>query len=208
MNVNLFTSWYYDDEEILKIRKEEFDFCKEKNKISGIDNIIELNIGRRPTYGDFLEEFKKYPLDINIIANPDNFFTQESINKIKNFFNFYQKDVKKLCLGLTRWNYINENESWFFNAKDSQDCYIFFGNHLFDDDMNIPIGVPGCDNKFVYLLIHRFEYDVLNPSKSIKVYHYHPSNDKTRTYLNPDYSKNCYVEGPYEHLTPYKLDDE
>ena len=46
MNVNLFTSWYYDDEEILKIRKEEFDFCKEKNKISGIDNIIELNIGR------------------------------------------------------------------------------------------------------------------------------------------------------------------
>ena len=34
MNVNLFTSWYYDDEEILKIRKEEFDFCKEKNKIS------------------------------------------------------------------------------------------------------------------------------------------------------------------------------
>ena len=86
MNVNLFTSWHYDDEEILKIRKEEFDFCKEKNKISGIDNIIELNIGRRPTYGDFIEEFKKYPLDINIIANPDIFFTEESINKIKNFF--------------------------------------------------------------------------------------------------------------------------
>jgi hypothetical protein len=208
MKVNLFTSWYYDNDEILKIRKEEFDFCTQKNNSSGIDNIVVLNIGRRPMYSDFIKEFKKYPNDINIIANPDNFFEKKSIEMIVNFFNSYQKDIKKLCLGLTRWNYIDENNSWFFNAKDSQDCYIFFGEHNFDDRFEIPIGVPGCDNKFVYLLMHQYNYDVLNPSKSIKVFHYHPSDDLTRTYLNPDYSKNCFVDGPYEHLTPYKLDNE
>jgi hypothetical protein len=206
MKINLFTSWHYDNEDILKIRMNEFNLCYEKNKNSDIDNIINLKLGRRPTYLDFLNEFQNYPNDINIIANPDNFFIKESIEHIKNFFLNYNGDKNKLCLGLTRWNFVDENNIKFFNAKDSQDCYIFFGYHVFDDRFNIPIGVPGCDNKLVYLLMHQYKYTVLNPSLTIKVFHYHPSDDETRTYLNKDYTRNCFIEGPYEHLIPYKLD--
>ena len=78
----------------------------------------------------------------------------------------------------------------------------------YDSNSDVPLGVPGCDNRIAAELLYRYGYNVLNPSKSIKTYHYHPSGDSTRMYLNSDYSRNCYVEGPYEHLTPHKLDYE
>jgi hypothetical protein len=205
MKVNLFTISLSENDN--PIRVEEFKFSIEKNKNTSLNYFEINNVHRKTTYNDFFKEFEKYPNDINIIANKDIFFTQESIDSIIDFFSNYKKDIKKLCLALSRWEYINENSSNFFNAKDSQDCWIFYGTVEYNNRSDVPLGVPGCDNRIASELIYNYKYEVLNLGPSIKTYHYHPSGDSTRSYLNPDYSRNCYVEGPYEFLIPCKIED-
>ena len=138
MKINLFTGWHYVPKNL--IREDEFNFCYEKNK--------KLNFGeyyidrtKRPTYNSFLNEMKKYPNDINIIANPDNFFDEKFLNDVYELYSKYE-NKEKLCLGLTRWNYINEGDVRYFNAKDSQDIFIFYGSVDLNVDEQIPLGRP------------------------------------------------------------------
>jgi hypothetical protein len=206
MNVNLFTISIGENENPKRL--EEFEFCQNKNLQLNLSYIEIDSKHKMATYNDFFKEFEKYPNDLNIIANKDIFFDENSLNDIILFFTNYKNDLSKLCLALSRWEYSINGNSSHFNAKDSQDVWIFYGKVNYDSNSDVPLGVPGCDNRIAAELLYRYGYNVLNPSKSIKTYHYHPSGDSTRMYLNSDYSRNCYVEGPYEHLTPYKLDDE
>ena len=203
MKINLFTGWFYETKNI--IRENEFNFCYEKNK--------NLNFGRyyidttkRPTYNSFLSEMKKYPNDINIIANPDNFFDDKFLNDLYEVYSNYN-NKEKLCLGLTRWDYINEDNIKYFNAKDSQDVFIFYGSVNINDEEQIPLGRPGCDNRFASILMRDLKMNVFNPSMDLKYYHYHPSGDTTRTYLNENLERTEFVMGAHEFIYSCKIKD-
>lgn len=205
MNVNLFTISLSENENPKRLK--EFQFCKNKNLELNLSYIEISSEHKRATYNDFFKEFEKFPEDINIIANKDIFFDDSSLNDIILFFNNYKHNKNKLCLALSRWEYNDNGNSSHFNVRDSQDVWVFYGIVEFGPYSDVPLGVPGCDNRIAAELMHRYKYNVLNPSKSIKTYHYHPSGDSTRMYLNPDYSRNCFVEGPHEHITPCKIED-
>jgi hypothetical protein len=203
MNINLFTGWHYEPKN--KIREQEFDFCYNKNKVLKFNNYF-IDKTKRPAYNTFFNEMKKYPNDINIIANPDNFFDEKFLNDLLELYTNYP-NKEKLCLGLTRWNYHDENNIVFFNAKDSQDIFIFYGSIDFENYEYITMGTPGCDNRIAAHLIHDFKLDVYNPSKDLKYYHYHPSDDATRTYLNERGERKEMIHGPYEFIYPCNLID-
>jgi hypothetical protein len=204
MNVNLFTGWMYEPKN--EIREEEFEFCYQKNKDLSFNKYI-IDNTKRPTFNHFLKEMMNYPNDINIIANPDNFFDESFLNGLRDLYTNYN-DKEKLCLGLTRWNYVNEDYIWFFNAKDSQDVFVFYGSVDFENYKDIiPFGVPGGDNRLVSVLMYEYNKNVYNPSKDLKYYHYHPSDDLTRTYLDENRQKKEHIDGPHEFLIPCTLND-
>ena len=168
MKINLFTGWFYETKNI--IRENEFNFCYEKNKNLNFGQYY-IDTTKRPTYNSFLSEMKKYPNDINIIANPDNFFDDKFLNDLYEVYSNYN-NKEKLCLGLTRWDYINEDNIKYFNAKDSQDVFIFYGSVNINDEEQIPLGRPGCDNRFASILMRDLKMNVFNPSMDLKYYHY------------------------------------
>jgi len=203
MKINLFTGWFYDPKNI--IRENEFNFCYEKNKNLNFGQYY-IDTTKRPTYNSFLSEMKKYPNDINIIANPDNFFDDKFLNDLYEVYsNYYNKE--KLCLGLTRWDYISEDNIRYFNAKDSQDVFIFYGSVNINDEEQIPLGRPGCDNRFASILMRDLKMNVFNPSMELKYYHYHPSGDTTRTYLNKKLERTEFVAGAHEFIYSCKIKD-
>jgi hypothetical protein len=203
MKINLFTGWFYDPKNT--IRENEFNFCYEKNKNLNFGQYY-VDTTKRPTYNSFLSEMKKYPNDINIIANPDNFFDDKFLNDLYEVYSKYH-NKEKLCLGLTRWDYISEDNIRYFNAKDSQDIFIFYGSVNINDEEQIPLGRPGCDNRFASILMHNLKMNVFNPSTELKYYHYHPSGDTTRTYLNEKLEKLEFVEGAHEFIHSCRLSD-
>lgn len=203
MNINLFTGWFYETKSLK--RESEFDFCYKKNKELNFNNII-VNTTKKPTFNYYFDEMKNYPNDINIIANPDNFFDNEFLDKLHNIYSNYT-NKEKLCLGLTRWEYISEDNIWFFNSSQSQDVFIFYGSIYFDEIETIPIGVPGGDNCLVAILMYKLKMDIYNPSKDLKYYHYHPSGDSTRFYLDENLNRKFKVEGLYEYIEPCSIND-
>ena len=184
MKINLFTGWFYDPKNI--IRENEFNFCYEKNKNLNFGQYY-IDTTKRPTYNSFLSEMKKYPNDINIIANPDNFFDDKFLNDLYELYSNY--NIR------------------YFNAKDSQDVFIFYGSVNINDEEQIPLGRPGCDNRFASILMSNLKMNVFNPSMDLKYYHYHPSGDTTRTYLNENLERTEFVMGAHEFIYSCKIKD-
>lgn len=72
-----------------------------------------------------------------------------------------------------------------FTAKtcgnDSQDLWAFRGGQHIQklQGVNIPLGVPGCDNRIAWVLDQKTR--TMNPSRSIRTYHVHDSGFRTYT---------------------------
>jgi hypothetical protein len=49
--------------------------------------------------------------------------------------------------------------------------------------------------------------NVFNPSMELKYYHYHPSGDTTRTYLNKKLERTEFVAGAHEFIYSCRLKD-
>jgi len=156
-----------------------------------------VNCDNRPTYREWFSMTRNYS-DINsisCIANSDIFFTDEEVKKIKSY-SFNEKN----CLALSRWDISDEkklNEAIHFDRSDSQDCWIKKGSFTDIPEAYFTLGIAGCDNRIAYLL-NENGYNVLNPSKSIKTYHYHNSN--VRNYIN--HSQVERLIPPYLQITP------
>jgi len=202
MNINIFTSsWLYEPKN--DEREAEFLFCYNKNKKLNF-NVYYIDNNKRTTYNKLFNETKNYPKDINIIANADNFFTKDFLKKLHKIYS-KNKSKEKLCLALTRWNYFNENNIVFQKSGQSQDVFIFYGTLNLDSYDDITMGVPGCDNRLTSILIHDFKLNVYNPSIDLMYFHYHPSGNYTRTYLNDKGERNCFIDGPYEFIDPCQI---
>jgi len=179
---------YYKDK--VPARKQEIDFCLNKNLANNHMNMVILESSAKPTYDYFFEKINSLtgPDDINIICNSDIFFdnTIALVNKIKH----------GEMWALTRWEWQSPNKIKFINRADSQDVWITRGkiNNVYGD---FTLGIRGCDNR----IAHEFQkanYKVSNPSHSVKTYHVH--NCGIRNYTMADV-----VSPPYLIVPPITL---
>ena len=150
-------------------------------------NIIRLN--KRPTYADWLRETKKKinQSDYHVIANADIELKDDFEDLIS-----HELIIEKTFLLISRYNLIsNKKEKLERNAHDNQDVWCLKSkdldkinkSHL--SSLNIPLGIPRCDNKIAYEFWLR-DWKLINPCLRIKTIHHQKSG--IRNYKNDDTS--------------------
>jgi hypothetical protein len=168
----------------------------------GINNsskIKQTNIGKRLQFKDVfkyihLNSLKGYLALINL----DIFFDSTIENlKLSTLHN------NKHMFALLRYEYNGEDTNTSlkygkYPQFDSQDTWIFHSNNMIKKNeekiFDFEFGIPGCDNKMVYLM-KILGYKVINDPNFIKTYHYHQS--QIRNYTNLDR-----IEPPYGLTIP------
>lgn len=154
------------------------------------EKIIQTDIKKRLSYQDVITYiFKNKIRGFLILCNSDIFF-DSTLERLK-FTNLHDPS-KKTMMALLRYNVSTpgtETAKIFDNRSDSQDTWIFHSNtflestHLKSDVFNFHFGLPGCDNKFLYLL-RIMGYHIINDPIFLKTYHFHMTN--IRNYTDKD----------------------
>jgi hypothetical protein len=160
------------------------------------EKIIDISIEKRPTYNDFFIRINEQSTNeaIHIIANTDIFF-DENIAVLKEVLDF------NTCFALSRWDTTESEKPLLYNHNDSQDVWIFRGNIKKSIQADFPLGVPRCDNRFMYEL-EAADYKITNPSFSIKAYHMH-KGQRALVYTDADNRHN--IPKPYRYKYPHNL---
>lgn len=208
--MNLFINYYIDKD---VNRQKELDFAVEKNIANEfIKNIIVfcdreavwklldfsystklcfIVSAGRPSFNNFFAKTQDFRNDINIIANTDIYF-DETAQLIKDY------DWKdNSCMALARWDLQPDGNLEHFNRQDSNDVWIFKGGVPEIAGADFTLGKPGCDNKILYLLNMK-NYNIINPSLTIKTIHVHQSG--IRNYTPADI-----LPPPYHFVNPHHL---
>lgn len=206
MGINLFVNWYKSDN---YERDKELLFCLIRNICNEqIDQVIlfgsnlpEINNPKlklipteRLTFQQSFQLMNKYVKDdnaISILSNADIYFDY-SLKSL--FIRKFHNSV--YCL--SRYDIVNKNlEARFINRNDSQDCWIFQGK-IKNIEADFYLGIRGADNRLAHELQSN-GYRVLNPSLSIRSFHYHLSNHRAG-----NYNSNI-VHKPYLRIKPTRL---
>lgn len=152
----------------------------------------------RPSYNEYFRMSNEYPDDINIIANTDMVIGDDTAKRIKLF------KWDNYCMALSRWDYIDDGMRQDFarlhDRRDSQDVWIVKGRFKDIPEADFCLGKKGCDNKIAHLLSKY--YNVINPSKSLRTFHYHLTN--IRNYA-PHGTTEDLILPPYKMLPTQKL---
>ncbi|SPF81822.1 exostosin domain-containing protein [Pseudoprimorskyibacter insulae] len=194
--IHLYTPYYLSEDHE---RQKELDRCLEKNiAVAEVDKIflmiddghqppftsekIEiLEIKGRPTYVDWLDFTEKYSSSaISVLANSD-IYLDKTIKGLEDLF----ASSTQAFVALSRYeiegskSYMHKNPHW------SQDVWAIDGAvpvpSAIRKKMDIPLGVPRCDNKIGYVFsVHG--YDVFNPCEFVRTYHLHET--QMRSYDN------------------------
>src|SRR5574339_448169 len=203
----LITSYYQDNN---PDRQKEIHFCLKQNIANKqIDKIILLAqspcliddpkitpimINIRPTYHSYFETANRMITDrdsIAVIANSDIYF-DESLCYLD------RVDMTDKCFALTRYDVNQDGTNKFFNRRDSQDTWIFKVPIKNIPAAHFPNGKAGADNRIAYE-IESSGYCVLNPSLSIRSFHYHLTGVRNYNSSEP-------VPRPYKLLNQVQLD--
>ena len=206
-DIYLITQFYIDSDET---RKKELTYVIKKNIELGLfkaiiflnereytkeemnltdkefNSIKQIVIGKWYTYKDAFEYAKKYITGYIVLSNLDIFFDSSIILLRKSMIS---KLKSVYCLN--RYDMINERESKLDGHVWSQDTWIMHSTFcIVNDNMDIKLGKPGCDNAIAYVF-KKFGYIIFNQPSKIKSYHYHISNKrnyhKTRDAIQKDY---------------------
>ena len=203
MKYNLITNYYVDKN---AERAAEIDYCLLENVVRGMfRNIVIVatihdflrirnNLGildgrilpfftyRRLTFNNYFYEISKMFKgndNINIISNSDIIIPKKTLIQTPLYL-----VTDKTCLSLSRWDITNkedyENNSVLYNHCDSQDTWIFRGSIPQIEGADFTLGKAGCDNVIAHLL-EQAGYHVINPSKTLKTYHFHLSGIRNYT---------------------------
>lgn len=125
---------------------------------------------QRPTYQTLFNAANAIMGDqeiITIFANTDIYF-DETLKRLE--------DIRpNMCFALSRWDVAPDGSTKLHNEQYSQDVWIFRGKIRTLRVADFCLGIPGCDNRIAYE-IFKAGYTILNPSKTIKSYHYHASD--------------------------------
>jgi hypothetical protein len=206
MEINLFVNWYKPEN---LDRQKELLFCLVRNLSNEYINQIflfgsdlpEINNPKlklipseRLTFSQLFQLMNYYRIDkntISILSNADIYFDYSLKSLfIRRFYN------SVYCL--SRYDIINKNlDVKFINRNDSQDSWIFQGK-IKKITADFFMGIRGADNKIAYLLKSN-GYRVLNPSLTIRSFHYHLSNHRSA-----DYNSNI-ISQPYLRIKPTRL---
>lgn len=175
-------------------RQLELDFCLQKNlACKEIDKVILLiddkhqppftderleiiNIEARPSYQLWARLSHEYAKDaISILANTDIYF-DTSVSELRHIF--YEPNR---FLALSRYDKKGITCTPHPNPKWSQDCWAYDVKDSIQggllDSLDIPMGVPRCDNKVAYLFaIHGWR--VCNPFAQVRITHVHETNQR------------------------------
>lgn len=102
-----------------------------------------------------------------------------------------------IVFALTRY----ETDGYFSDRADSQDAWVFHGNRIqrLDGQLDFLIGAPGFDNRMAHEL-SKSGYKLYNPSKSVRVWHIHASEDRA-------YTTDNVIPPPYYAVKPVSLTD-
>lgn len=153
--------------------------------------LIQHNIGNRMLYSDVFRHCHKVYTGYWVVINSDIFFDDTLATLRKTDMHKTRK-----MWALMRWNLpdtycpdINEILPTVLDTPsgDTQDCWIFHTNHSVHPRalglLDFGFGVPGCDNKMVYVA-HVLGFDVINAPNTVRAYHYHTSNHRNYTNAN------------------------
>tara|TARA_Y100000591_G_C21840895_1_gene705568 strand:- start:1047 stop:2804 length:1758 start_codon:yes stop_codon:yes gene_type:complete len=159
-----------------------------------VQKIVQRNINARLSFKEVFSFVKREKLNgYIVIANTDIFFDYTIENILKT-----NLENHKGMYALVRYEYTNRNLKkckLFGNGRaDSQDVWIVHSNYI-PENTNIfkfNFGVPGCDNKLVYLFLI-LGYKVYNDPILIRSYHNHAS--QLRNY-------NGFINTPHCYLIP------
>ena len=188
--LNLFVPFYTPPD---KERAKEILHCLEKNVTSKLFGSIvllvdddtdipfdgpEISIVRldnRPTYLDWVNESRlRCPGQVSILANSDIYF-DDSIARLLELF----RSNPSAFVALSRLEKGDEGLTAHPNPHFSQDTWAFLPKRGVDlpsqRALNIPIGVPRCDNKIAYVFATE-GYEVHNPYPIIRSMHVHQTN--------------------------------
>ena len=200
---------YYKDKN--KSRQKELDYCLRRNlsnplisrlvavcdtqiKIPYHSKLTVVNTGRRQTYNDLFDLGSiMNPDGINMVANADMYFATWDIT------NICKVDYTDTVLALSRWDVQKKGKPTHHNHKDSQDTWIWKGKLNVNGDYQL--GRAGCDNVIAYELSKN--YNVINPSYSIKSYHLHLSG--VRNYKARNAYKPPFLRVPCCYFNPKKI---
>ncbi len=142
------------------------------------DEKIEIiNIPSRPTYRQWIEISRDaHPSAISILANTDIHF-DDSLGKIRDVL-----APAKSFLALSRYEKVGEDLVPHPNPHWSQDVWaIHTGSDVsesFLKSLEVPLGVPRCDNKIAYLFAVQ-GWRICNPFKFLRSIHVHETQQRS-----------------------------
>lgn len=171
-------------------RANEIATCISKNKDNQHINYTILNSESRLTYQNIFDiiNIKTDSNDINVVANLDIVF-DDSILLLNKLEYMQFAALSRYEMRSDGTYYIDE-----LKAKYTQDVWAWKGK-ISLINIDFPLGVYGCDNRLAYEALQA-GYNVINPSYSVYVYHYHMSNIRADDYyLNK-------IEGPQYFVFP------
>jgi len=141
------------------------------------DKIIQIDIKQRLKYSHVFKYINDNKITgYNVLINLDIFLD----DSLKNLY-ISGMHLHKTAFALLRYEYNISGSHLFGPRSDSQDTWIIHSNFAVKDSaFNFQFGMPGCDNKMIYLL-NVLGFNISNDPFFIKTYHYHTSNDRTYT---------------------------
>jgi hypothetical protein len=146
------------------------------------DKIEQVNIGGRLKYSDVFSFVEKENVTGFIcILNSDIFFDKSTENIKRSGL---ENEKKVFCQ--LRYEYKDKTKladsKLFGPRQESQDAWIFHSSQNIDEQFRkmfaFNLGVPGCDNKIVYLF-NIIGYQCYNEPELIKCYHCHNINSRS-----------------------------
>lgn len=194
-----------------KERQSEIDSCLELNILNknidkiillnekiydniNNDKVLQVNINKRLTYLDCIKYANQNlpEKSIFIIINSDIFFANDAIEKIIDY-----KTKYPYPLALSKYNISNDlsNYELHNNIEGSQDCWVLQTPVPENTNLDISLGIIGCENHFAYLLFRIYK-GVLNPCHDIITFHLHTSNFRTYNETNRVMDYYCFVFPP------------
>lgn len=164
---------------------------------STLDKITQVNIEKRITYADIFKYVRENEINGYIVFMNADMFLDNTIDNIRRT----RIHEEKAMYAQLRFEYAGlRGKSPIFGPRyDSQDTWIIHSSQCptrtQERALKFNFGVPGCDNKLVYLFAI-FGYKVYNDPMLIKTYHYHSSNSR-------NYTQKDQIPTPYGLCVPY-----
>ena len=167
----------------------------------GDHKIVQIELGTRLTYADVF----RFIADNNtpayiLLANADIFFDESLSNLTRTDIHARRKMFALVRHEFRRAHHFPASGG-VFPRVDSQDAWILHTNFcrfspeviaLFD----FPLGIPGCDNKLLYILKLMLRFEIYNTPLLIRAQHHHASSAR-------DYHHRAPVPVPYCLSVPF-----